>query len=419
MPPSSTHTNVGRPNSPSPQLLQSSLKKRKSTAAGTKQQRKISFQIRDSSGKNNSFNSPKSEANSGVPPPAHFSIVTLNTHSFANKDYQSHFQALVKFLRHTKPDVIALQQCLHVSGKNSGSNLVKSLAQKLNYFYVFGDTFRLSFGNVILSKYKMLDSANCQIMDDHTIRAMLRVRLRVPLSQRETSRRDLTNSEHQKRLQKNDALTTRPATPPIGIGGGRGSPLLSHGSADNTSSPKNSPSLSTSSERNFYEIDIYTTDLSKGRQQAVPQLKQMLDQMVFVQSSSTPHIICGDFDSLCLDDYSVDYLNQMKERWRQKKVHGAQFDAHFLMEKLGYTDIFKECHQDSWSEHQDTNCATGTMGRIPVRTDFIFMDELMRAEQPTGGPVLTLKECNHLSVEGLDRKVVLAIFEICTNNTAE
>lgn len=108
----------------------------------------------------------------------YFKIATFNVQ---NKSYEE-LKSLVYELLKNKPDLIALQQCTFVDGKTSITSFAKKLSKKLNYFLVFGDGISSTFGNVILSRYKIEEARNTQIIGESRLYSLLRARINIPIS---------------------------------------------------------------------------------------------------------------------------------------------------------------------------------------------------------------------------------------------
>lgn len=79
-----------------------------------------------------------------------------------------------------------------------------------------------------------------------------------------------------------------------------------------------------------------------------------------------PHVICGDFNALCKDDFSENYLEQVARIRAAGDWESPKFDVTEKMKSLGYVDVFRRLNPSL----KDRSIATSRFG---TRIDFIWM----------------------------------------------
>jgi exonuclease III len=79
-----------------------------------------------------------------------------------------------------------------------------------------------------------------------------------------------------------------------------------------------------------------------------------------------PHIIAGDFNALCRDDYSPEYLEEISRVRDEGRWEAPHFDVIQLMLSRGYIDVFRRINPDL----KDANVVTN---RFNTRIDYIFI----------------------------------------------
>lgn len=81
-----------------------------------------------------------------------------NTHNAIGDDDVFHVDRLIAEIKDADPDILALNEIDLGAIKTSSMDLPSYFAHKLNMYYLYGFTFYKHYGNVILSKYPILEA---------------------------------------------------------------------------------------------------------------------------------------------------------------------------------------------------------------------------------------------------------------------
>jgi endonuclease/exonuclease/phosphatase family metal-dependent hydrolase len=95
-----------------------------------------------------------------------FRIVTYNIHKCVGLDLRNDPARIARVLQEINADIVALQEVLCITGKHSVGDQAHFIARELGFDYRIGHNRLLSgglYGNVVLSRFPMLTSANHDI----------------------------------------------------------------------------------------------------------------------------------------------------------------------------------------------------------------------------------------------------------------
>jgi endonuclease/exonuclease/phosphatase family metal-dependent hydrolase len=95
-----------------------------------------------------------------------FRIVTYNVHKCRGIDGRSSAARIVQVLQEINADIVALQEVLCIQGRNSEDDQAHFIARELGFDFRMGENRELLgglYGNVVLSRFPMLDSHNHDI----------------------------------------------------------------------------------------------------------------------------------------------------------------------------------------------------------------------------------------------------------------
>jgi endonuclease/exonuclease/phosphatase family metal-dependent hydrolase len=99
-------------------------------------------------------------------------------------------------------------------------------------------------------------------------------------------------------------------------------------------------------------LQLFLTHLDHTKEHCrVKQLKDALDfiNLNCIAEGSTvedDHLMMGDFNAACEDDYTTAYLERINEKRNEFGWGPLAFDTCALMKERGYVDIFKTLHPD-------------------------------------------------------------------------
>lgn len=86
-----------------------------------------------------------------------FRIATYNIHKGRGMDGRVRIDRILRVLREVEADIAALQEVINLPGRSPEEHQASYLAERLGYFYSFGETRKLrdaGYGNVTLSRWK-------------------------------------------------------------------------------------------------------------------------------------------------------------------------------------------------------------------------------------------------------------------------
>lgn len=91
-----------------------------------------------------------------------------------------------------------------------------------------------------------------------------------------------------------------------------------------------------------------------------------LERLFSFVDASVPHIIAGDFNALCFDDYTPEYLEEIARVRDEGRWEAPHFDVIRAMVDRGYIDVFRRINPDFKDQKVFTN-------RFNTRIDYIFI----------------------------------------------
>lgn len=95
-----------------------------------------------------------------------------------------------------------------------------------------------------------------------------------------------------------------------------------------------------------------------------------LERLWAFVDNSVPHVIVGDFNALCIGDYSEEYLHEIALIREEGRWEAPQFDVINAVLAKGYIDVFRTLNPSLRDEDTITN-------RFHTRIDYIFASPAM------------------------------------------